>query len=352
MSSNSLLFFQIKADIVDDGHTLVKRAGFVWSDVNTMPTLQDNQKECVINNLQIQLQINWPVNTQFYVRAFVENSIGLFYSTSFLVSWPGGPANLPIVQTINPNNIGFFECLIDGYIQSNGGPPITEKGFCFSSINQSPTILNDVMLNNTVGSVFSNLIPNLDENATYYFRAYAKNLQGIGYGEVIAITTSNYLYPGELGSYGGLIFYSKIDTVGGWNFLEAAPNDCNGNLMWSNNNSSITTSNNLGTSMQNTLNIIQFMGFTNPPYAAIAAYYYPNGLAGWSLPSRNELGEMRKNLYLNQLGNFMADAKYWSSSQDTTFSENAWTVKMTNDSSNTASYVKSNQYKIRAIRRY
>jgi len=62
--------------------------------------------------------------------------------------------------------------------------------------------------------------------------------------------------------------------------------------------------------------------------------------------------KMRENLYLNQLGNFTADARYWSSSQDTNFPDNAWAVKMTSNASNTASYAKNNAYKVRAIRRY
>ena len=352
VSNNSIQSFQVKATLQTDGHTDILRAGFVWSDVNALPTLNDNVAECELNQQEIQTQIPWPVNTEFYLRAFVENKIGIQYSELITVNWPGNATNLPVVQTINPNQIDFFQCGINGLIQSDGGLTITEQGFCYSTFNQSPNLLNTVYIDNSGNTVYSTLLTALAENTTYYIRAYAKNLQGVAYGNVITLTTNNYLYPGEVGNFGGLIFYAKTDTLGGWNFLEAAPSDCNGSAVWAFNNNPVTTSFALGAGPANTLSIVQQLGPANPAYAALTAYYYPSGLNGWSLPSRDELMKMRENLYLNQLGNFTADARYWSSSQDTNFPDNAWAVKMTSNASNTASYAKSNSYKVRAIRRY
>jgi hypothetical protein len=352
VTNNTIQSFNLKASILDDGYDDIISTGFVWSDINPLPTLQDNFMVSNATGELLTAQIPWPVNTQFYVRAFVENSIGLVYSDPVTINWPGNSSNLPELQTINPNQVGFFECSINGLILTNGGLPITEQGFCFSSSNQSPTLLNSIQLDNSGNTSFSALIANLNENTTYYFRAYAKNLQGVGYGNVIELSTQNYYYPGEPGNYGGLIVYSKIDTLGGWNFLEAAPSDCNGSAVWASNNNPITTSFALGAGPANTLSIVQQQGPANPAYAALAAYYFPGGLNGWSLPSRDELMKMRENLYLQQLGNFTPDARYWSSSEDVNFPGNAWAVKMTTTAANTASYAKNNAYKVRPIRRY
>lgn len=353
-TDNNIQSFNIKATLLDDGHSSIKRTGFVWSDINYNPTLQDNHIECTPSNNFINTLISWPVNTILYVRAYIENSIGISYSKSIVLWWPGNVSNLPKVKTINPNQVGFFELSINGEILSDGGLPLTEQGFCYSSSNQSPTTLDSVVVNTSGNSNYSELLTNLNENTTYYLRSFAKNLQGIAYGNMVPITTNNYYYPGESGNYGGLIFYSKIDTLGGWNFLEAAAYDVSDMLPWSFNNTSINTSNILGAGKQNTLSILQQLGIANSPYASLAAYYFPNGYqGGWSLPSRDELIKMRENLYLNQLGGFSAEVTYWSSSQDAGFPNNAWTVKMTNNNiSNTITYAKSSQYKIRAIRRY
>lgn len=352
VTNNTIQSVNLKASILDDGYEEIISTGFVWSDVNSKPTMLDNHLVCPMGNNSINTAINWSVNSHLYVRAYVENSIGIAYSETIEVLWSGDASNLPNVQTSNPNQFDFFGLSINGTIISDGGIPITEQGFCFSSSNQSPTILNSVVINTSGSSNFSEQLSNLNENTNYYLRAYAKNLQGIDYGNVITITTNNYYYPGEQGAYGGLIFYSKIDTIGGWNFLEAAPNDVIGTYQWATVNTSIPTSNALGTGKSNTLTIIQQLGPSNPYYAALAAYYFPSGLNGWCLPSRDELMKMRENLYLSQLGNFVLEETYWSSSQDSNFSGNAWTVKMTNSVSNTASYAKTALYRIRPIRRY
>jgi hypothetical protein len=352
VTSNTIQSFSLESAIIHEGHTNITRSGFVWSDINPSPTIQDNFMESNAAGGILSAQISWPVNTQFYVRAFVENSIGLVYSDPVTVNWPGNSANLPVVQTINPNQIDFFQCGINGLIQSDGGLSITEQGFCYSTFNQSPNLLNTVYIDNSGNPAYSSWLTALAENTTYYIRAYAKNLQGVAYGNVITLTTNNYLYPGEVGNYGGLIVYSKIDTLGGWNFLEAAPYDVNTNVSWGNPNVSIPSSCAIGTGKENTLSIVQQLGPANPAYAALAAYYFPSGLNGWSLPSRDELMKMRENLYINQLGNFTPEARYWSSSEDVNFPGNAWAVKMTTTAANTASYAKNNAYKVRPIRRY
>ena len=353
VTNNTIQSVNLKASILDDGHEEIISTGFVWSDVNSKPTMLDNHLACPIGNNSYNTVINWSVNTHFYVRAYVENSIGIAYSEPIEVLWPGDASNLPNVQTSNPNQFDFFGLSINGTIISDGGIPITEQGFCYSSSNQSPTILNSVVINNSGSSNFSEQLSNLNENTNYYLRAYAKNLQGIDYGNVITITTNNYYYTGEQGAYGGLIFYSKIDTIGGWNFLEAAPNDVIGTYQWATvNTTSIPTSFALGAGKSNTLSIIQQLGPSNPYYAALAAYYFPSGLNGWCLPSRAELDAMRNNLYLSQLGNFALEETYWSSSQDTNFTSNAWAVKMTNGVNTQVSYVKTSLYRIRPIRRY
>ncbi len=352
LTENDVASFTLDALVLNDGYSLTKSTGFVWSDINPNPTKSDNYIASALTGSDISLTINWPVNTMLYVRAYAENKIGVSYSETLKIIWPGSDANLPIVQTINPNNISFFSINMSGIIQSDGGLPIVEQGFCYSTTNQLPSIQNNIAVNTSGNSSFSELISTLTENTSYYVRAYAKNIQGISYGNMLAVSTNNYYYPGETGYFGGLIVYSKEDTTGAWNFLEAAPSDVNGIFPWAFSNVPTNTSNSLGAARLNTLNIIQQLGPANPSYAALAAYYYPSGLNGWFLPSRDELVKMRESLYLNQLGNFVAEANYWSSSQDNDFSLNAWAVKMTNASGATATYPKTNQFRIRPIRKY
>ena len=350
---NTLQSFSISSVVINDGYDDVKRTGFVWSDIKTMPTLADNFSENLITDNKINTTINWTVNTQFYVRAYIENSVGVYYSEPITVQWIGNAANLPSVVTNNPNQFSFFELTMNGVILFDGGMPISEQGFCYSKITASPTVANSVIVNASGTANFTELITGLEDNSTYYVRAYAKNLQGIGYGNVVTITTKNYYAEGEIGPQGGFVFLSKTDTIGGWNFLEAAPTDVSTSLPWAFSSTSISTSYSLGIGNSNTTNIIQQFGTSGQNYAALAARNY-SSIAGsnWYLPSRDELIKMRETLYLNGVGNLSTNGIYWSSSQDPNFNNNAWGVKMTTGISNPSTYSKTTSFRIRPIRRF
>jgi hypothetical protein len=353
VNNNNLASITISANLIQNGHDDIKRIGFVWSDINTFPTLADNFSENTVIENKISTTVNWSVNTQLYVRSYIENSVGVYYSEPTKINWTGEASNLPTLVTINPNQFGFFELTINGNILSDGGIPISEQGFCYSESSASPTIANTVIVNSSGNTSFSEFLSNLNENTTYFIRAFAKNLQGISYGNVITISTKNYYYVGETGPQGGIIFLSKMDTIGGWNFLEAAASDVSGLLPWAFNSNSIATTYGLGSGMDNTNNIIQQFGSANPNYAAFAAsnYSFVNG-SNWYLPSRDELIKMKEVLFLTGMGNFSVDATYWSSSQDPNFNTNAWTVKMSTGVANPSTYGKTALFRIRPIRQF
>lgn len=81
---------------------------------------------------------------------------------------------------------------ISGTIVATGGSQITEYGHCWSTL-PSPTV-NDKRTNLGItsksGSYVSN-VTGLMINTIYYVRAYAKNSQGISYGDQITVTTQD-----------------------------------------------------------------------------------------------------------------------------------------------------------------
>ena len=339
----------IVAAVLSDGHDKVKRSGFCWSDSKQEPTLVDNVVLATPNNDKLNGEINWTVNNWIYVRAFMENSIGIVYSEATVVFWPGGTENLPVVQTVGLNNASFFSLTANGQLVTDGGLPVTEMGFCFSKTNVTPTIMDQTV---QVTGAFTSELLGLTENSTYYVRAYAKNFQGVGYGTVKQLNTLNYYQPGELGPAGGLIFYSKTDTVGGWNFMEAAPTDYAINQVWSPSPSATgVTSTASGDGMDNTNAIYNQFGNTGDYASLITLNYNMNGYFDWFLPSRDELLAMRSNLYQNGIGGFAAGANYWSSSEDSNFSSNSWTVAMS-ASGNTSTFPKSSLFRVRPIRKF
>jgi hypothetical protein len=350
LKANNLSQCNIEALLSSYGYDNPELIGFCWSDINTTPTIEDQVVNASIEDKLMAVNIPWTVNQTIYIRAFVKNSVGIVYSDILVVSFPGNNDNLPVIVTNPITETSFYSCKLSGTVVSNGGLNITEKGFCFSSSSQSPTLANSSILANNQN--FDAVLNSLNENTTYYVRAYAKNLQGVGYGAVMQTTTLNYYELGETGPAGGLVFYSKPDTNGGWNFLEAAPQDIGGNQVWYfTTNTSGVNSTSIGSGTINTQIITSLFGAGS--YAAYSCSNINfNGYGDWFLPSRNELMKIRENLFINQIGGLSSNQFYWCSSEDSNFPQNAWAVKMTSASENTSSYPKTNTFKVRPIRRF
>ena len=130
---------------------------------------------------------------------------------------------------------------------------------------------------------------------------------------------------GDTGPAGGKIFYDKGNDIGGWRYLEAAPND-QGVSIWSNIPDQLgTTGTNIGTGQANTTAIIGQTGHTESA-AKLCDDLVLNGYSDWFLPSREELEEMWNSLAdtpTKRTGNGFLNnnEQYWSSSEGGHYTE-------------------------------
>jgi|GEM_PF-2794179 len=122
----------------------------------------------------------------YYVRAYAINSNGVGYGenrsfTTLSVSAPVLDAT--IVSNITSNSAKFTSSIL-----STGSAPCLERGFCWSSTNNMPTVNNcdDFSSVTSVSGFptgsFEMDINNLTSNTTYYVRSYAVNSAGHAYG--------------------------------------------------------------------------------------------------------------------------------------------------------------------------
>ncbi len=97
--------------------------------------------------------------------------------------------------TVNTNSVTDITqttAKTGGNITSDGGSDVSARGVCWS-IGEHPTLSASNTLNgNGTGSFTSSLI-GLTANTTYYVRAYAINLAGTGYGNLVSFKTSPVL---------------------------------------------------------------------------------------------------------------------------------------------------------------
>lgn len=98
---------------------------------------------------------------------------------------------LPLVSTVGVDSIKKFSAICTAFIGFNGGSPISERGFCFST-NPSPDINNIKVIVASSNDEYSGILTALTSNQTYYVRPYAINNAGIGYGDQISFKTLSY----------------------------------------------------------------------------------------------------------------------------------------------------------------
>lgn len=172
-------------NITDDGGVLVSSRGVCWS-TNGTPTINDSITSdgsgigSFISNLS-----NLLPNTLYYLRAFATNDVGTVYGNqiSFNTS-----SSVPYVTTPDVIEITPETAIGGGTITSDGGSEIVAHGVCWST-QATPTTDDNIFSNDTIKTTYYSLINSLEQNTTYYVRAFATNSIGTGYGEDVIFTT-------------------------------------------------------------------------------------------------------------------------------------------------------------------
>jgi hypothetical protein len=109
----------------------------------------------------------------------------------------------PELETYDATDISMNSARVLAVVTAAEGSygVITERGFCYSSTSQNPTIYDNIIVVDglELNEVFEATITDLDQLTTYYVRPYAKNLvnwqERVGYGSAIEFTTTNFTSP-------------------------------------------------------------------------------------------------------------------------------------------------------------
>lgn len=110
----------------------------------------------------------------------------------------GGAVAPPEVTTSAATSVALYSATLGGNATSEGGASITERGVVYSSTDNTPTIAEAGVTQNSNGSgtgTFSESITGLSMGTTYYFQAYATNTGGTTYGGVLNFTTPSNTPP-------------------------------------------------------------------------------------------------------------------------------------------------------------
>jgi len=149
---------------------------------------------------------------------------------------------VPIVTTGSVTSITYTDATAAGTVTSDGGATVTNRGICWSSSTSTPTYPASSYATSGSGTgAFTASLTSLTAGTTYYYRAFAVNSVGTGYGSVLTFSTTAYTAPiisaapdvWSAPCSNDWTYYYIIDSDGG------SPVTSNG-LILSSNNYSIT----------------------------------------------------------------------------------------------------------------
>jgi uncharacterized protein (TIGR02145 family) len=194
--------------ITVNGGATITTSGICWSKTNNTPTLADSSiAGTTASGSFISEMNNLQENTTYYVRAFATNSVGTGYGNVVTFTTPVN-LTIPELTTAAITNLGYNTATSGGTITKDGNAAVTASGVCYSKTNNTPTLSDLTTTGATATGSFISVMNNLDENTTYYVRAFATNSVGTGYGNVISFTTSSdptkitFTYNGTTVTYG------------------------------------------------------------------------------------------------------------------------------------------------------
>ena len=151
----------------------------------------------------------------YYVRAFVETSGGIKYSTPAVLGDSGSVAQAGFSAT----TVGATVSTTSSQVRGSATiveDTINERGFVFSTqqegldINNNQGIVGASGPNNDFTASITGLVP----GTRYYYRAYATNsINQVAQGDVRSFVTSTPVSATQLGTFNGSVYYVSNNQV-------------------------------------------------------------------------------------------------------------------------------------------
>ena len=179
--------------ITDGGGADITARGVCWS-TSQDPTISGEHTTDGKGTGTFTSQItDLDPNTKYYVKAYATNSVGTAYGNE--VNFTTTAIVIPTVTTATVTSPGLTSAVSGGSITSDGYGAITAKGVCWST-SANPTVSLLTKTDDGAGTTsFSSNLTNLTPSTTYYYRAYATNSAGTGYGTELSFTTASISVP-------------------------------------------------------------------------------------------------------------------------------------------------------------
>jgi DNA-binding beta-propeller fold protein YncE len=145
-------------------------------------------------NFLTQLQVSGsdPNPTDLAIDPSGNIYLSAFNNTSPLIWKFTLTASSPTLTTSAASSIAATSATLNGSITAAGGVDATQSGFAYGTDSTLESVIATTTLGTETGTAsFSSSVSSLTCNVPYYFRSYATNLGGTGYGSILSFTTSS-----------------------------------------------------------------------------------------------------------------------------------------------------------------
>ena len=181
-------YAQVQITLSFDGGANVSEMGVCWG-TNPEPTPENNALQTKDTVAVLNISSLEP-NTQYYVRAYATNKIGVGYSQTYTFT----TFAMPQVQSNDITDVQLTSAMLNGLLLSDGNDTAVVVGFCWSE-NEEPTISDTLQIVEIKDNIFSYYLSSLKDETQYFVRAFAQNRIGVAYGETKAFTTASTVIP-------------------------------------------------------------------------------------------------------------------------------------------------------------
>lgn len=181
--------FAVTVTVAEQGASAVIVRGICWS-TSPSPDMDNNHESCGEGIGSFSRTITGLAsNTKYYVRAYAVNGHGVAYSNEIAVTLES-ELTVPTVVTKDVVSILDNMATGGGNVVDDGGTEVTERGICWST-SHNPTVDDHYLASGSGIGVFSCQMTELEQDITYYVRAYAVNAMGRAYGSEVSFVISS-----------------------------------------------------------------------------------------------------------------------------------------------------------------
>lgn len=176
--------FAVTATVAEQGASAVIVRGICWS-TSPSANMDNNHESCGEGIGSFSRTITGLAsNTIYYVRAYAVNGHGVAYSNEVTVTLE---SELTVPKVVTKDVVSILDNMATGggNVVDDGGTEVTERGICWST-SHNPTVDDDYLTSGSGMGVFSCQMTDLEQNVTYYVRAYAVNAMGMAYGNEVS----------------------------------------------------------------------------------------------------------------------------------------------------------------------